>query len=72
MSETVLCTSCCESIEIPEDFISEYYEHSQETSICVIECPHCETKNSISWIATVEFNSREADEEDIQSHKDKF
>lgn len=71
MSEIIYCNKCYRNIEV-EDYTNDYSEHEQEATLAVVECSRCKHKNAIYWETTVEFYSRDADNDDIDIHNDRW
>ena len=65
MRKTTCCNKCYHTIDI-EDYIEDYYEHEEEETIAVVECSNCKNKNAVYWWASVDFYSRDADNDEIK------
>lgn len=69
MSEIIYCNKCDGCIDV-EDYTNDYFEHEHEATLAVVECPRCKHKNAVYWEATVEFYSRDADNDEIKNHNE--
>ena len=67
--EKVLCYACNDLIDVTRE-VDDYWESQEGTTCAVVDCPHCDKPNAITWESSVCFNAVEPDKEDLECYQE--